>query len=578
MAQSTAQTTTLTLERMTYGPSALAHDKDGKTVFVLGGVAGDTVEVQITSQHKNYSNAQIINIVAQGPHHIKPVCTEVELLSGCPWANIDYTHQLVAKREHVTNALVRIAHFNPSRVETLVAPCQQASDPWHYRNKLELNVEKTGERVQIGVRNIATNQLMPLQRTDLLPSPLAKLPKAIAGALSYLSNSRDLSLLRVGIRASRRTKDLELALWCEPGAFPRSQVTRILNDAIQGQAKLTSIVRVLTKGPQKARKTVGVERLFGKGAWSEQLLYSACGGRSTGVGVDAAGAGAGVGGGACAGAGAGSDTNTHATCMTFSAPSFFQVNTKGAEKLVELVMEFLQPLNNDIAMDLYSGAGTFTLPLARLCKRVYAVESSGSSVRDLRRNLDACNLHNVQVTGGDAGREFPDTHANIIVVDPPRAGLAPNVIDQLCEQPARAIAYVSCDPATLARDLSRFEEKGIYKVQRIVPVDLFPQTFHVETVAVLSRKSVSKSFIPVSISPKDMGLSEEKAQPTYANIRDYVQKTHGMKVSSLYVAQMKAECGLETQADRSGDRKQPKCPPEKREAILDAFRHFGMID
>lgn len=101
---------------------------------------------------------------------------------------------------------------------------------------------------------------------------------------------------------------------------------------------------------------------------------------------------------------------------------------------------------------------------------------------------------------------------------------------------------------------------------------------HVETVAVLSRKSASKSFIPVSISPKDMGLSEEKDQPTYANICDYVQKTHGMKVSSLYVAQMKAECGLETQADRSGDKKQPKCPPEKREAILDAFRHFGMID
>lgn len=104
-----------------------------------------------------------------------------------------------------------------------------------------------------------------------------------------------------------------------------------------------------------------------------------------------------------------------------------------------------------------------------------------------------------------------------------------------------------------------------------------PNATHVEAVAVLSRKSASKSFIPVSISPKDMGLSEEKDQPTYANIRDYVQKAHGMKVSSLYVAQMKAECGLGTQADRSGDKKQPKCPPEKREAILDAFRHFGLI-
>lgn len=474
MAQSTAQNTTLTLERMTYGPSALAHDRDGKTVFVLGGVAGDTVEAQITSQHKSYSNAQVVNIVERGPHHIKPACSEVELLSGCPWANVDYAYQLIAKQGHVTNALMRIAHFDPSRIETLVAPCQQASDSWHYRNKLELTAEKTCGRVQIGVRNSATNQLMALKRTELLPSPLASLPKAVAGALGYLSNSRDLSLLRVGIRASKRTKDLELALWCEPEAFPRSQVARVLNDAIQEQAKLTSIVRVLIKGPQKARKTVGVERLFGKGSWSEQLLYNMPATPQADVNANL-------------NAHAGSSVTTNGTRMTFSAPSFFQVNTKGAEKLVELVMEFLQPTRSDIAMDLYSGAGTFTLPLARRCKQVYAVESYGSSVRDLRRNLDACGLHNVQITGGDAGREFPDTRANIIVVDPPRSGLAPNVIDQLCEQPARSITYVSCDPATLARDLARFEERGIYKVQRIVPVDLFPQTFHVETVVLMSR-------------------------------------------------------------------------------------------
>lgn len=143
-------------------------------------------------------------------------------------------------------------------------------------------------------------------------------------------------------------------------------------------------------------------------------------------------------------------------------------------------------------------------------------------------------------------------------------------------RPTRVV-YVSCDPATLARDLKQFTAEN-YNIEAVTPVDMFPGTAHVETVAVLSRKSASKSFIPVSISPKDMGLSEEKDQPTYANICDYVQKTHGMKVSSLYVAQMKAECGLETQADRSGDKKQPKCPPEKREAILDAFRHFGMID
>ena len=162
------------------------------------------------------------------------------------------------------------------------------------------------------------------------------------------------------------------------------------------------------------------------------------------------------------------------------------------------------------------------------------------------------------------------------MVDPPRKGCSTEFLERLTTLSPERIVYISCNVATQARDLTYLVEKG-YKPLDVQPVDMFPHTPHIETVAVLSRKSVSKSFIPVSISPKDMGLSEEKDQPTYANIRDYVQKTHGMKVSTLYVAQMKAECGLETQADRSGDKKQPKCPPEKREAILDAFRHFGLI-
>ena len=117
-----------------------------------------------------------------------------------------------------------------------------------------------------------------------------------------------------------------------------------------------------------------------------------------------------------------------------------------------------------------------------------------------------------------------------------------------------------------------------FLIEKIYFVDLFPITHHVETVAVLSRKSATKTFIPVTVSPKDMGLDEAKAQPTYENIRKYVKETHGLTVSTLNIAQMKAECGLEMECDRSGGKQQPKCPPEKREAILDAFRHFGMIE
>ena len=154
---------------------------------------------------------------------------------------------------------------------------------------------------------------------------------------------------------------------------------------------------------------------------------------------------------------------------------------------MELVLSALDVRNNDEAMDLYCGAGTFTLPLALRAGFVSAVESYGPAVRDLRRNLEDAGLNNVDAIGGDAGRSFPDTDADIIVVDPPRAGLASDVVKQLSEQSARAIAYVSCNPATLARDLRRFVDVGTFKPVSVTPVDLFPQTFHVENVCLMSR-------------------------------------------------------------------------------------------
>ncbi len=174
--------------------------------------------------------------------------------------------------------------------------------------------------------------------------------------------------------------------------------------------------------------------------------------------------------------------------LRVSAPSFFQVNTKGADKLVHLVLEGLNPCEDDLAMDLYSGAGTFTVPLARRCAFVDAVESYGPAVRDLRRNLEMNSIDNGDPVGGDADREFPDSEADVIVVDPPRAGLAASVVEKLSRQPARAIAYVSCDPATLARDLERFVAQGVFEPVSITPVDLFPQTFHVENVTILKRR------------------------------------------------------------------------------------------
>ena len=271
-----------------------------------------------------------------------------------------------------------------------------------------------------------------------------------------------------------------------------------------------------------------------------------------------------------------------------SPTAFYQTNPQQTELLYQLAIDGMDLHQGDVLMDAYCGSGTIGLCAAKDAQNkgigimLLGVERNPAGIADARRNAELNGLTRSAWFMADDGTDYildaadNNERVDVLSIDPPRAGSTPEFLEAACALKPRRITYISCNPVTQERDLHQLLDGG-YRLLKITPVDMFPHTDHTETVAVLSRKSASKSFIPVSISPKDMGLSEEKDQPTYANIRDYVQKTHDMKVSSLYVAQMKAECGLETQADRSGDKKQPKCPPEKREAILDAFRHFGLI-
>ena len=430
---------------MTYGPDALAHDDAGRAVFVSGAVAGDRVRAVVDRDEGRWAHASTTELLSPSSDRVSPRCPYVGICGGCPWGSLSYDAQARSKRSGVVDALSRIARMGDERAESLVAPLVTPSEPWGYRNKVELAVARDGSRVSLGMHPAGGDGVVRVKSCPLLDKAHSGAVKSVAGALSYLAGRHDLDLERVGIRVSRRTGDVEVALWGQPGPFPRAQVAKVLADALRP----TSIVRVMQKGPAKARRIAGVECLSGAGSWSE---------------------------------------NVGEERMRVSAPSFFQVNTKGAEKLVELVMNALSPTEDEEAMDLYCGAGTFTLPLARRAGFVSAVESYGPAVRDLRRNLETAGIDNVDPIGGDAGREFPDTDADVIVVDPPRAGLAADVVSRLSEQPARAIAYVSCDPATLARDLSRFEEAGTFAPVSVTPVDLFPQTFHVETVTLLERR------------------------------------------------------------------------------------------
>ncbi len=483
----------ISIESMAYGADAVGH-VDGKAVFVAGGVPGDVVEAEVLSDGKSFTRARVSRVLEASPDRVAPRCPYADLCGGCPWSNMAYEAQLRAKHKNVCDALERIGKFSSEEVARLVAPIEAPGEPWGYRNKVELAVTMGPRGLSLGMHGrfdasavvpvdrclllprakqklpkavsgalkylgmgprglslgmhgrFDASAVVPVDRCLLLPRAKQKLPKAVSGALKYLGGSRELGLERVGIRVSERTEQVEVALWTDPAAFPRSEVAKVLSDA----AHPTSTVRVLVKEKGGARKIAGIERLEGFGSWEERIAGGT---------------------------------------MRVSAPSFFQVNTAGADRLVELVLEGLSLEGDEVAADLYCGAGTFTLPLARALDDVIAIESYGPAVRDLNRNLADQHLDDVvEAVGDDAERQLDAVEdVDVVVVDPPRAGLDRSVVEALSNSPAHTVAYVSCDPATLARDLAAFAEIGKLKPERITPVDLFPQTYHVENVTILRR-------------------------------------------------------------------------------------------
>lgn len=437
---------TVTIERMGYGAEAVGHLEDGKTVFVEGGAPGDRVTVEMIEERPSFVRARIAHVDEPSPFRTAPMCSHAVICGGCPWAHLSYEAQLTAKRDNVKAALVRTAHLEPERVEELVRPCLPSKREWGYRNKLELAAHIDDRGVfMLGFHRAGAGDLAVCDTCPVAGKPIARSPKALRGALRFAQGSQDLGIFRVGVRGSVRTQDVEIALWTKPGPFPRGPVANTLRSAL----KATSIVRVLAD-PGKERRIKRVETLDGRGRWEEEL---------SGIRFQT------------------------------SAPSFFQVNTAQAEKLVAEVMEGLGgegSLSGALVADLYAGGGTFSLPLAAGGADVIAIESAGTSVRDLRRNADANGVE-IEVVGGDAARELPELgELDALVVDPPRAGLGEGVVESIAAAGPARIASVSCDPATWARDVERFEAHG-YRLVRVQPVDMFPQTYHVEVVGIFER-------------------------------------------------------------------------------------------
>ncbi len=556
----------LTIEKLSFGPGAIAHSEDGRTIFVAGGVPGDTVEASVYEEKKHVAFASIDTVLEEGPHHVSAPCPYVGKCGGCPWGNVSQELQRKAKVQNLRDALLRLARLDEATVDSVLRPLVELEKPWGYRNKIELSPDPTSARFALGMHGLNPLEFVPLMSCHLLPKPYQALPKKITGALSYAlgtnatcgankskagplpyapgsnnpgrtnkinaganfyvmdataperidANNPAMHIGRVGIRASEKTGSLEIALWGAPGPLNRNRVADILREATGA----SSIVRCLTKGSSKERRVTKVEVLSGKGFWEEEIDHRR---------------------------------------MRFSAPSFAQANTAGAQQLIRFVQKCLMedsfneecfseecigaelqhsmeaslsdlPLEAEAhhpvdaslskapdaaenssftasslaekgalpgnAFDLYAGAGTFTLPLAERCAFVSAVESSGFAVRDLRRNVESAHLDNVAIEGGDAAREFPHVTPgdapDVILTDPPRAGLDKQVINAIAGAGAKMFIYVSCDIQTLARDIQRILATGAWNLVCVQPFEMFGQTYHTETIAVFKKASAMK--------------------------------------------------------------------------------------
>jgi 23S rRNA (uracil1939-C5)-methyltransferase len=442
------------IERMSYGSAGIAHASDGKCIFVEGAVTGDVVKAAVTVEKPTFAKARCMEVVEASPLRAQKLPDGAHAC-GADWANLTYDAQLEEKLACVKSALTRTARLSQEQVDKIVDDVNASEKQWAYRNKIEMAAFKdSAGRFNLGFYEPGTDRPAPTDKCPLAAAPADKAPRALRGAIRHLQGASDLGIYRVGVRTSTRTGDVQVTFWTEPSGFPRAQAARTAAEAIGA----TSVVRIIAKH-DSARRVQRAEALTKCPTWHEKL-------RAGGSSFD----------------------------FRISAPSFFQVNTNQAERLIELVIEGLggaDALAGGMQVaDLYCGAGTFTIPMAALGADVIGVETAGSSTRDLARNLQSNHVQ-ADVICDDVARVIADLEGiEACVVDPPRTGLDKTVTTQILEMQERPkrIVYVSCDPQTLARD-TRILTQGGYTLERVTPVDMFPQTFHIECVAVFAAAS-----------------------------------------------------------------------------------------
>ena len=543
------QLLTLRIERLSSDGSGVAHSADGEAVFVPNTAPGDEARIKIVKDCGRYAFGILDQLLTPSPDRVEVDCPAAGPCGGCSLRHLSYKAELQAKHENVTDAFRRIGGLDVPVLPTVPSP-----EVDRYRNKVQFPVgrDKNGQPC-IGFYAGRTHRIVPCPDCKLQPGVLNEIGNALCaffaahGIQPYDEESGKGLVRHIFLRRGAHSGQIMVCLVCTRAKLPHSEEL-----VAQLREQFPAIATILLNVNAKNTNVIlGSEThlLYGPGYLEDTL----CG-----------------------------------VPVRLGPLSFYQVNTLAAEQLYGIAAQYAQLTPDDLLLDLYCGMGTIGLSMVDHCRELVGVEIVPEAIESAKAN--AARMGDAIATKSrffcaDAGAAATRLAAeglrpDVIVLDPPRKGCDEATLSAVVKMNPQRVVYVSCNPATAARDAKWLETQG-YHTEKVQPVDLFPRTRHVETVVLLSKGEVDSKKIRVEFSLEDMDMSEFQDGATYPQIKEYVLEHTGLKVSNLYISQIKRKCGIGVGKNynlpKSEDSRQPQCPQEKEKAIREAFKYFGMI-
>ena len=506
-----------------------------------GGIVGQRVEIKVRG--KKSKKAKLLNIIERSDIEIESQCPHSEKCGGCSYQTLSYEEELKYKKELIENLFKE--NGIEREMEIIPSPVHK-----NYRNKMEYTFgdEYKGGPLSLGlhVKN-RFHEIINTTDCKIVDDDFNTIRAEVRtyfeglGEAQYNRKRHEGFLRHLLIRKATKTGEIMILLsTSSQSKLDEEAFIKFLLDLdLKGQ--IVSIYHVKNDALSDAIVPEEIKLIYGKDHIEEEVL---------------------------------------GLRFKISPFSFFQTNTKSAEVLYKMAREKIDA-KDKLVFDLYSGTGTITQVLAESAKKVIGVEIVEEAVEAARENAKLNGIDNVEFIASDVLKVLDDLDKNpdLIVLDPPREGINPKAIDKIIDFDPEKFLYISCNPVTLVRDLGVFKERG-YEIEELEIVDQFPKTSHVETVALLSKLDVDK-HINIEIELDELDLTSAESKATYAQIKEYVWNKFELKVSTLYIAQIKKKCGIELREHYNKSKKEkqiiPQCTPEKEEAIMDALRHFKMI-